>query len=88
MSLFIMITLGTLMVIPIIFYANRIPNMFEDNDHENKSYELGSVNNGFNNDNYSNGINVIKITTKQSENKRNSLVDFELVYRKNSFTAL
>ena len=85
--------IGTLFVIPIIFYANRIKNMFEDDDqNDSKLYELGTVNNGYDSNTDSaanNNISVVKIVTNLNDNKRRSSIkDYELVHRKNSFVAL
>lgn len=95
LSSFGLIMLGTLFVLPVIFYANRIKNMFEDEDrNEIKLYELGSVNNGYDNS-HDNGsrsaISVAKIITNLAEEqnlRKESLKDYELVHRKSSFVAL
>ena len=86
--------IGTLFVVPVIFYANRVRNMFEDDDrNEAKLYELGAVNNGYDNS-QDNGnksaISVAKIITNLADEqitRKNSLKDYELVHRKNSFVA-
>ena len=72
--------------------------MFEGDDPDDiKLYELGAANKAFNRsadafDNYNNNnnnISIVKIITNLSDNhRRDSLKDYELVHRKNSFVAL
>ncbi len=95
LSSFTLLMIGTLFEIPIIFYANRIKNMFEDeNENENNSVkpqEIGNINNAFSEstENNLNAIKVKKYTTEEIEHqRRDSLKDFELMHRKNSFVTL
>jgi hypothetical protein len=89
--------IGTLFNIPIIFYANRIKNMFEDEEeNENESnnpQEMGKINKAFD-DSVDSDKNICvtkvkKYTTElNQEQRRDSLKDYELVHRKNSFVSL
>jgi hypothetical protein len=94
---FAFLMIGTLFNIPIIFYANRIKNMFEDeeeNENEsNSSQEMGKINKAFDDSVGSDkNICVIKVkkytTELNQEQRRDSLKDYELVHRKNSFVSL
>ncbi|CAG2107391.1 unnamed protein product, partial [Medioppia subpectinata] len=85
LSAFGLIFIGTLFIFPIIFYANRMSDLFEDDDSNDINvYELGSVNNGYNSNGSvdsanNNGITVVKIITTLRENERkSSLTDYEL----------